>query len=72
MNGVTPSACFRGRCLTRKEERKKNYACQVWPRALRKGQLKGGPHHTDQEEEVAQKSTPASWPPPWGLRHDCQ
>eukprot|EP00983_Pelagomonas_calceolata_P027153 854256-Pelagomonas_calceolata.AAC.1 len=22
-----------------------------------------GPHHTDQEEEQVQKSTPASWPP---------
>eukprot|EP00983_Pelagomonas_calceolata_P086290 1156727-Pelagomonas_calceolata.AAC.1 len=25
----------------RKEKKRKYYACQVWPRALRKGQLKG-------------------------------
>eukprot|EP00983_Pelagomonas_calceolata_P000355 11225-Pelagomonas_calceolata.AAC.1 len=58
----------------RRKERKKDYACQVWPCALREGHLsfKAGLHHTDQEEEQAQKSTPAIWPPPWDLRHDRQ
>eukprot|EP00983_Pelagomonas_calceolata_P090805 1157466-Pelagomonas_calceolata.AAC.1 len=56
------------------KERKKDCAVQVWPRALRKGRLswRAGPHHTDQEEQQARKCTPASWPPPWDLRLDCQ
>eukprot|EP00983_Pelagomonas_calceolata_P067817 1149637-Pelagomonas_calceolata.AAC.1 len=43
-----------------KKERKKGHAYQA------------GPHHTDQEEEQAHKSTPASRPPPWDLRHNYQ
>eukprot|EP00983_Pelagomonas_calceolata_P061258 1146753-Pelagomonas_calceolata.AAC.2 len=31
-----------------------------------------GVYHPGKEEEQAQKSIPASWPPPWDLRHDCQ
>eukprot|EP00983_Pelagomonas_calceolata_P078866 1154419-Pelagomonas_calceolata.AAC.3 len=27
--------------VTMKEKKRKEYACQVWPRALRKGHLKG-------------------------------
>eukprot|EP00983_Pelagomonas_calceolata_P059356 1145883-Pelagomonas_calceolata.AAC.2 len=47
----------------------------LWKEKTTCTQSKSGrarPHHTDQEEEKAQKSTPASWPPPWDLRHDCQ
>eukprot|EP00983_Pelagomonas_calceolata_P004551 148124-Pelagomonas_calceolata.AAC.2 len=56
MSEVTPN-----QQLTFQKKRKEN-AVQTWQRALRQGHQsrKAGPHHTDQEEAQAQKSTPAS------------
>eukprot|EP00983_Pelagomonas_calceolata_P122195 1160884-Pelagomonas_calceolata.AAC.13 len=60
--------------MLRKETRNEELHGLSLAASLRKGHLssKAVPHHTDQEEQQAHRSTPASCPPPWDLQQDCQ